>query len=119
MKFTNGYWLFRDGVSAHFAQQAYDVETTADSVTVYAPTKRIALRGDVLNLPLLTVEFSSPLPDVIRVKLTHFVGEQIKPPHFALHSQSPHVVIANDPQVATLTSGRLAVRIPRDDQWRI
>ena len=119
MKFTNGYWLLREGVTAFFPQHAYDVETTADSVTVYAPTKRITQRGDVLNQALLTVEFSSPLPDVIRVKLTHFAGEQLKPPHFELQAQRADVVIDNDSQAVTLTSGRLTVRVPRDDHWRV
>jgi alpha-D-xyloside xylohydrolase len=119
MKFTNGYWLFRDGVSAHFAQQAYDVEITADSVNVYAPTKRITQRGDVLNLPMLTVEFSSPLPDVIRVKLTHWTGEQAKPPHFELPTQPAKVTIENNLQAVKLTSRQLSVRVPREDQWRV
>ena len=119
MKFTDGYWLLRAGVTAFFPQQAYDVETTAGTLTVYAPTKRVTQRGDTLNQALLTVEFSSPLPDVIRVKLTHFAGEQVKPPHFELHEQRTEVLIDTDPQAATLTSGRLSVRVPRTDTWRV
>ncbi len=119
MKFTHGYWLLRNGVKALYPQHAYEVETTADTLTVYAPTKRITRRGDVLNQAVLTVEFSSPLPDVIRVKLTHFAGEQLKPPHFELGEQRPEVVIKTDPQAAFLTSGCLAVRVPRDDHWRV
>ena len=31
-------------------------------------------RGDTLNLPLLTVRFSSPMPNVIRVQMVHHKG---------------------------------------------
>ena len=84
MKFTDGNWLMRKGVQALYPAQAYDVETGRDSFTVYAPTKQVVHRGDTLGMPLLTVEFSSPMPDVIRVKLTHFSGQQPRPPQFEL-----------------------------------
>ncbi len=70
MKFTGGYWLLREGVKAFYPQQAYGVETTTDTLTVYAPTKHVIQRGDVLNQALLTVEFSSP---VIRQCYIRFV----------------------------------------------
>lgn len=117
MKFTDGYWLLREGVTAFFPQQAYDVETTVDSVTVYAPTKRITRRGDVLDQALFAVELSSPLPDVVHVKLTHWTGEQVKPPHFELPAQRAPVIIENQPQAVALTSGRLTVWVPRGDHW--
>jgi len=41
---------------ALYPQHAYEVETTADTLTVYAPTKRITRRGDVLNQAVLTVD---------------------------------------------------------------
>lgn len=66
MKFTDGYWLMREGVDAAYPAEAYDVVSQPDSLTVYAPTQRIRHRGDTLKGPLLTIHFSSPLPDVIR-----------------------------------------------------
>ncbi|WP_199561980.1 hypothetical protein [Micromonospora deserti] len=38
MKFTNGQWLLRDGVSAAYPERVYDVATGRGSLTVYAPT---------------------------------------------------------------------------------
>lgn len=120
MKFTNGYWLMREGVRAAFPAQAYDIDATPDSLTVYAPTKPIHHRGDTLDGPLLTVQFSAPMADVIRVKLTHFVGQRPKTPQFELFEQpGAPVSVTSDEQTATLASGRLAVRVQRGERWQV
>ena len=120
MKFTDGYWMIRKGVQAFYPAQVHDIETRRDSFTVYAPTKRVVHRGDTLGGPLLTVEFSTPMPDVIRVKLAHFSGQQPKPPQFVLLEQAtPNVTIGNDDKATTLTSGRLSVRVSRGEAWRV
>ncbi len=120
MKFTNGYWMMRDGVQAMFPAEAYDGEVTADTLTVYAPVRRIQHRGDTLNTAMVTAQFSAPMPDVIRVRLSHFAGQRPRHPSFAI-AESAHgsVVTAATPAEFRLTSGRLAVRIPRDGDWRI
>lgn len=64
MKFTDGYWHMRAGVTPHFPAQVHDVTVEADALTLYAPTKKLTHRGDTLNLPLLTIRFSSPWPNV-------------------------------------------------------
>lgn len=118
MKFTDGYWRMREGVHAFYPAQAYDVETTRDSFTVHAPTRPIRHRGDTLGGPLLTVEFSSPLADVIRVRLTHLAGQQPRPPQFeVLTTAAQDVTIRDDHTAVVLTSGRLSVRVPRGDTW--
>ncbi|MBV9786610.1 MAG: alpha-xylosidase [Chloroflexi bacterium] len=120
MKFTDGYWLMRKGLHAAYPTQAYDVTTTPDSMTVYAPTQRIQHRGDTLKGPLLTVQFSSPMADVIRVRLTHFAGQQPQSPQFELFADAaPDVRIAQDKAATTLTSGRLSARVAHSDTWRV
>ena len=64
MKFTDGFWQLRPGVTALYAQQAYDVQAGGHELTVTAPTKVIESRGDTLNRPSLTVTVFSPLDDV-------------------------------------------------------
>ncbi len=53
----------RPGVRAFYAGEAYDIFAAPDSLTVYAPTKCIRRRGETLNQPLLTIQFSSPVLD--------------------------------------------------------
>src|SRR5262245_52581851 len=120
MKFTDGNWLLREGVQAFYPIEARDIVISHATLTVYAPTRRILHRGDTLTGPLLTIEFSSPLPDVIRVRLTHFAGQLPKSPQFTRVAEqgAPPMTIADDDTAATLTSGRLAVRVSRTDAWR-
>ncbi len=119
MKFLDGYWRVREGVQAFYPAQAYDVVTTRDSFTVYAPTRRIGHRADTLGGPLLTLEFSSPMPDMVRVRLTHFAGQQPRTPQFELSEQATAVTVTDDEEAAILTSGRLSVRVPRGDDRRV
>ncbi|HEU4326362.1 MAG TPA: alpha-xylosidase [Roseiflexaceae bacterium] len=120
MKFTDGNWLMRPGVRAFYPAHAYDLEAGAGTLTAYAPTRRIAHRGDTLGGPLLTVELSAPLPDVLRVRLSHLHGAPERGPHFPLQSDPAHTAqVADDGTAATLTSGRLSARIARGDSWRL
>ncbi|GAB2933510.1 alpha-xylosidase [Nonomuraea fastidiosa] len=74
MKFTDGLWQLRPGVTALYAAEAYDIHTEDDAITVTAPTTVITRRGDTLNRPVLTLRLSSPLENVIRVRIDHHIG---------------------------------------------
>ncbi len=87
MKFNDGYWSLRKGVTAVYPVQVWDVETGPDSLTVYAPTNRVVQRGDTLNHAMLKLELSSPMADVIRVRITHHLGGKPASPEFALIGQ--------------------------------
>ena len=120
MKFTDGYWHMRAGVTPHFPVQVHEVEVEPEALTVYGATKRLADRGATLNLPLMTIRFSSPMPNVIRVQLVHHKGRQPRKPEFELQPQpAPAVEIHDDAQAATLTSGQLTVRVEKAGDWRI
>ena len=120
MKFTDGYWQMRPGMTPYYAAQVHDLEIDDASLTVYAPTKKLQGRGDTLNLPLLTVQFSSPLENIIRVKIIHHKGGQPRKPAFEIHQQPDlKVVTANTEKYATLTSGDLSVRIHKGADWLV
>ena len=91
MKFTDGYWQLRPGVTAHFPVHVHEVEVAAGSADgVWSDQARLNHRGDTLNLPLLTVRFSSPMPDVIRVQLYHpRQGDALKLPGLRAPAASP------------------------------
>ena len=120
MKFTDGHWSIPKDIRALHPAQVYDVDVNPDSFTVYAPTMLVTQRGDTHDGTLLAIQFSSPLPDVIRVKLTHFSGEQPRLPQFELVEHAPaQVDIQNDDKETILTSGRLSVRVPHVRPWRV
>ena len=68
MKFTDGNWLLKKDVKAHYLHQVYDTEICEDSVTIYCPDKQIRDRADTVDGMLVSVKFSSPMEDVICVK---------------------------------------------------
>lgn len=120
MKFTDGFWQMRNGVVPHFPAQVHDVKIEPEALTVYAPTKKLGSRGDTLNLSLLTIRFSTPMENVIRVQLIHHKGELPRKPEFILAPQPhPQPAITDDEQFATLTSGDLSVRIHKGDNWLV
>lgn len=120
MKFTNGYWQMRPGLTPHFAHQVYDVKVEAGALTVYAPTNRVANRGNTLDGPVMTVRYTSPMANVIRVEACHFKGGRDRGPAFGiLADAAPEVVVADSDEVATLTSGDLTVRVAKGDAWSV
>ncbi|MCP2241270.1 hypothetical protein [Thermoanaerobacterium thermosaccharolyticum] len=82
MKFTDGNWLVREEYKIFGATEVNDYEISDNSVILYVPTFHVNSRGDTLGGPLLTVEISSPMEDVISVKLYHFKGKTRKSPKF-------------------------------------
>ncbi len=120
MKFTDGFWRSRDGVDIHNATEVYDIETTKDTVTAYAPVAPITNRGMTLQGPLLTVKFSSPMKDVICVQAWHYTGGLEKGPSYALNRQEPEdMLIENNDAYAGLRSGNLSVRIKKGGGWNV
>jgi alpha-D-xyloside xylohydrolase len=119
MKFTDGFWQMRQGFTPHYAAQVHDLETDSDSITVYTPTKKLGHRGDTLNLPLLTLHYSSPKENVIRVKIVHHKGTRLPKPEFTIYEQADQVMIANEEKFASLTSGDLSVRIHKGEDWLV
>jgi alpha-D-xyloside xylohydrolase len=120
MKFTDGYWQMRPGVTPHYAAQVHDVTIAVDTLTVSAPVGKLRERGHSVNQPLLTIEFSSPMENVIRARVVHHKGIHPRKPEFTVYEQQkPHVLLSNDEEAATLTSGDLSVRVSKASDWLV
>ncbi|MCG7526950.1 alpha-xylosidase [Streptomyces sp. OfavH-34-F] len=120
MKFTDGFWLMREGVRASYATEVRDLRVSSDRFTAYAAVKRVAARGDTLNTPLLTVECFSPAEGVIGVRTTHHAGKARRGPDFAFPGLDPAASGARtrqDGAVTELTSGPLTLRMDADGPW--
>lgn len=118
MKFSDGYWMLREGVRASHPVEVLDVDAAPGAFTVHAPVQRIRHRGDLLKGPVVTVTCESPMPDVIGVTLTHFAGERRRGPCFEL-AADPTGKVSVDEEAATLTSGALSVRVGREGEWGV
>ena len=49
MKFNDGYWLLRQGVTAAYAKQAFAVETSESDFSIAVLTRPVEHRGSHLN----------------------------------------------------------------------
>ncbi|MFC9408913.1 alpha-xylosidase [[Kitasatospora] papulosa] len=122
MKFTDGFWLMREGVRASYATEIRDLRVDDDRFTAYAAVKRVAARGDTLNTPLITVECFSPAEGVVGVRTTHHAGKARRGPDFALladDTAAPVATTRRDGAVTELTSGPLTLRMNGDGPWGI
>ena len=119
MKFTNGFWRTRPGVTPLFAQEAYDIVAGAGSLTVTVPTKVIASRGDTLNRPTLTVTLSSPLPNIVGVRIEHFQGLKEELGFDLVGAESGHGVVSVTDDEGTLTSGELTATVTTGAPWSL
>ena len=114
MRFTNGFWLLREGVRAYYGKTAHRIDRTDSGLTIYSPSKVIADRGDTLNIPLITTRLHSPMKNIIGMKVTHHEGGVDRGPHFELtgDASSPHISqdghsysIKNAELIASITQG--------------
>ena len=111
MKFTDGFWQVRSGVTPLYAQEAYDLWERNGALVVTAPTRVIESRGDTLNRPVLTVTLTSPLPGIIGVRIEHFQGVARDGGFPLVGVEAGHGVIEIAEGGATLTSGDLTATI--------
>lgn len=119
MKFTDGFWLVREGYQIQNPADIRDIVQKGDSITVYAATKRILVKGDTLNGTLLKATYSSPMPNVIKVTLNHHKGKVDHGPAFEIYNQDTDVSIHKDEQGAVLQSGKLSVHVDKTNGWDI
>jgi len=134
MKFTNGYWMIRDGVDALYAREAYELaaDATTESLNVLAPTSVVRGRYDTLNLPTFNVDITTPAEGVIRVRAEHWQGAT-EYPGFPLNADKPgsrdYVTVRadgnGDGEVGvngadvTLTTGGLTAKVVKGAPWNL
>ena len=115
MKFGNGCWLQKEGCECFAPQQVYFVKTEPKKVTLCAPTGRINHRGDTLGGIVLTIEITSPMPEVIRVKTSHHLGVRKKGPDFELDiEENVDLDVTEDDEKIRIASGSLAIVITKE-----
>ena len=120
MKFTDGYWLLSPDYDVHYALQYEDSVINEQSVTVLAPCRPVESRGDKLDGPMLTVTLTSPMENVIRVKVEHFRGAVDKNPFYCVKDEKPKVTISDLEDAIVFQSGDAIAQISKKHkEWNI
>ncbi len=119
MKFTDGQWLLQPGVTAHYATEIHDATVDGDQLVIHAPTRPIKHRGDTLGGPLLTITLSSPMDDVVAVKIEHFSAITDRNPRIPLQAAgAPRIEIEDTKEAVSFRAGGLTARLNRSE-WGI
>lgn len=117
MKFTNGYWMSKKGVTLNHPRECIDSRSDGKSLELFLPYKNIVRRGDTLNLGLTTLRLESPQENVIKVKLIH---NDVTPltPSFDVKDEKPQITIDTESDYLFET-GKLKARVPKDGPFTL
>lgn len=115
MKFKHGNWMILDNMKPTLALEYITHEVCGSDLIVYANTKHIASRGDVVTHGILTVTLSSPMADVIKVNTVHHAGTIAKGPFPEICGcRNEDVQVAEDENFVCYTAGALTAKICKD-----
>lgn len=118
MKFTDGFWLLREGVSAIHATHLQRYEQSKDGFTALVAPKVVEHRGATLNSALFELEFSSPARDVIGVRIRHHRGGK-DALSFDLTEEHPETSFSQTEEMVVFTSGSLTAKLSRGTAFNL
>ena len=114
MKFSNGCWLQKEGCSCFAPAEAYFTKIEEKKVTICAPTAHIVTRGDTLGGINLTLEITSPAPEILRVRTYHYKGEVVNTPSFELElKEELPLDVTDSEEEISIKSGELTLVITK------
>ena len=121
MRFTNGYWMDREGYTVQRGRQVHDLQVDAEAgrLRAFAPTRPVRGRGDTLNNPQITVTYEAVAEGVIRVRIENHRGTRTPQPRFEIAADAAYrgtVETVADGRT-TLRAGDLALTIGEGEEW--
>ena len=121
MRFDQGQWRLLPGVEAIYPVAVADVRVDSDALTITGYDRPIDSRWSYLEGAIITARFTSPLPNVVRVQITHFKGRRQRLPVFDLDysMNNASVSTGRDEERAWLQTGDLSVVVPTQGEWRL
>ncbi|MDD3225690.1 MAG: alpha-xylosidase [Clostridium sp.] len=113
MKFTNGNWLIKEGYKIINPKVVYETNVKENEVTVYAPCNIADNRGQTLDGGMITIKFSSPVEDVIKVRIYHHDGGLRKGPSFDVEDKNCSLKCEDTEKNIKINSGNLCAKIDK------
>ncbi len=114
MKFSNGCWLNKDGITRFSSEEVYSTAKNEKVLSMYAPCNRINHRGATLGGPVITYKISSPLENVLRIRAYHYMGAEDLGPHFDVKKEELDILTEENEELITVKSGDLSVKINKN-----
>ena len=119
VKFSNGQWLARDGMTIYSPRRLHQASVEDGGLTLYVSHNPSQSRGATLGGPLFTIRLGSPIEGVIRVRVEHFRGGNALGPEFSMADDAVATSIDDDASCIALKSGSLSARISKEQPWRM
>src|SRR5271166_6891189 len=120
MKFSDGVWRTAEGMAVASPHHVFAMAVNESEVVIEASSCPYRARFEDQDTVYLTVRLFSPAPNVIGVKLEHFRGLPKRGPAFEITSDpATKSRIVNEADFVSLSSGDLAVRVEKRDDWRL
>ena len=113
MKFSNGQWMVREGFKPSYPTEVYTYEQTDKKLILFAPFVKVVHRGNTLDGGMMTIEMSSPIKDVIKVRMMHHMGRNEVGPHNDITEENLPIDLAEGEEFLTLTNGSLSAQIQK------
>lgn len=117
MKFFNGHWEKKKGVSVYSPAQIYEWHKTEHELTFLAPHREIANRGMTLDGVVLTFHISVAREGVFHIVVNHYEGVKKKTPSFVVQENLQPLACEETENGFVLKSGENELQITKKTIW--
>ena len=120
MKFRHGAWLWRPDVTPSVAKRLYRYAIEQNMVRLWTLDHTGTEGANRFEGTILELRISSPMPDVLRVRVHHHRPAEVIPSGFDLdyRAESSSWRVEDQPSCIRVTTGNLTVEINKQD-WRM
>lgn len=117
MRFTDGLWMHRSGLSIHNTHQMWEYRIEQDRIKAFVLCHCVEEADDYTAGTALEYTFSCPAPDMIAVDVVHFCGTTVKEPAFTLHYAKAEPQITDTAESLVMENGRMRLVIRKSKQF--
>ena len=111
MKFTDGYWTAKPDTRIFSPVEVVDSRITPQMITLFCATRHIEDRAQTLNSPMITIEFTAPQADALRIRAYHHKGGVDNAPRFELADSVHPVLYSIGEDYIMISSGDTGAKI--------
>lgn len=113
MKFFNGHWEKRQGVSVYNPKEVYEWRQEDEEFVFLAPHQHIQERGMTLDGVVLTFHISVSRENIFHIVVEHYQGIQECGPHFVLNTEKHSLQMTEEHERFVIQSGYNELHITR------
>ena len=112
MKFTDGAWLIKPGVTANNCEQIREIRLSKDNRSLWLFCVRYRENERSMEGPVQEVTITSPGRDMLRLQTVHHKGQKPKP-KFELNNENLPMEVTQEDNVITVRSGEMRLIITK------